>query len=176
MSKDSIILERRFVPEGTLIMRQGDPGNCAYLVQSGSVSVFSEYDGKRVELAKLELGQIFGEMALIFDDPRTASVKALEDTNLIIITRKSFKQKIERSDPTIRAIVEMLTQRMMTANNAVMKKKTNTADLIETVRIIYQNVLSTLPREQQHDFQNTVLPKLDEFLNSIHSFNDRFKE
>ncbi len=157
-------------------MRQGDPGNCAYLIQSGSVSVFSEHDGKRVDLATLELGQIFGEMALIFDDPRTASVKALEDTNLIIITRKSFKQKIERSDPTIRAIVQMLTQRIVTANNVMIKKKTDTKDMIETTRIIYQNILSTLPSEQQGSFQSTVLPKLDEFLNSIHSFNENVGE
>ncbi|HRQ60205.1 MAG TPA: cyclic nucleotide-binding domain-containing protein, partial [Alphaproteobacteria bacterium] len=132
MSKDSIILERRFVPQGTLVMRQGDPGNSAYLIQSGSVSVFTEHEGKTIELAKLELGQIFGEMALIFDDPRTASVKAMEDCNLIVITRQSFKQKLDRSDPTIRAIVVMLTQRIVTANNALLAKKSNLTDLVDT--------------------------------------------
>lgn len=175
MSKESaIVLERRFVPEGTLVLRQGEPGNCAYLIQSGAVSVFAEHEGKTVELAKLELGQIFGEMALIFDDPRTASVKAIEDCNLIVITRQSFKQKLDRSDPTIKAIVRMLTQRIVSANNAVINKKSDMADLMDTVNVIYQNVLGTLPRNQQRTFQNGVLPKLEEFMNAVRAFAERF--
>lgn len=174
MAKDSIILERRFVPARTMIMRQGDEGNSAYLLQSGSVSVYTEYEGKRIELAKLEMGQIFGEMALIFDDPRTASVVALEDCNLIVITRQTFKQKLDRSDPTIRAIVVMLTQRIVTANNAMITKKGNLDDLMDTSKIIYDNVFSTLPPNQKRTFENSVLPKLDEFMAAIQGFKDRF--
>lgn len=176
MGSDSIILERRFVPEGTLVMRQGEPGNCAYLIQSGSVRVYTEHDGKRVDLAKLDLGQIFGEMALIFDEPRTASVIATEDCNLIVLTRQTFKSKLEKSDPTIRAIVTMLTQRIISANNTVVNKKSGIQDLVETTRIIYQNTLVSLPRSQQRTFQNAVLPKLDDFFSAVRSFQERFKE
>ena len=157
-------------------MRQGDPGNCAYLIQSGKVSVYTEHDDKKVELARLELGEIFGEMAIVFDEPRTASVKAVEDCNLIIITRDALKKKLERSDPTVKAIVRMLTKRIVTANNTVIQKKTDTADLIDTSRMIYDNILNGLPRGQQRTFQNAVLPKLDEFLDSLRAFNDRFAE
>ena len=91
MSKESaVILERRFVPEGTLILRQGEPGNSAYLIQSGSVSVYTEHDGKTIELAKLELGQIFGEMALIDREPRSASVTSVDDTRLLVMKRPDF--------------------------------------------------------------------------------------
>ena len=177
MSKNkTVILERRFVPEGTMVMRQGDPGNCAYLIQSGSVSVYTEHGGKRVDLATLDLGQIFGEIALIFDEKRTASVKALEDCNLIIITRQAFKQKLERSDPTVRAIVEMLTRRMVSANNAVIKQKTNTDDLVETSRIIYENIMVGLPASQKKTFESAVLPKLDDFLDALRAFDERFKK
>lgn len=176
MSKDTIILERRFVPEGTLIMRQGEDGNCAYLIQSGTVKVYTEHDGKKIDLAKLGAGQIFGEMALIFNEKRSASVKAVDDCNLIILTRQTLKQKLERSDPTVRAIVTMLTQRVITANNEVINKKSDIQDLIDTTRIIYQNTLAGLPRSQQRTFQNGVLPKLDDFFNAIRSFQERFKK
>ena len=159
-----------------MIMRQGEPGNSAYLIQSGCVSVYTEHEGKIVELAKLDLGQIFGEMALIFDDPRTASVKALEDCNLIVITRQSFQQKLNRSDPTIKAIVGMLSQRIVTANNAVVNKQSDMTDMVDTVNVIYQNVLATLPRSQQRTFQNGVFPKLEEFLNAVKAFGERFPE
>ncbi|GJL85380.1 MAG: hypothetical protein DHS20C02_11550 [Micavibrio sp.] len=177
MNKDSsIILERRFVPEGTMIMKQGDSGNCAYLIQSGSVLVYTEHKGKHVELATLELGEIFGEMALIFDEPRTASVKALEDTNLIILTRETMKQKMARTDPTIKAIITMLTNRIVSANNTLMNKGSDMQDMTETARIIFQNVLNSLPKGEQRTFENAVLPKLDEFLDSVRAFKDRFNK
>ncbi len=176
ISGGSVILERRFVPKDTLIMKEGDPGNSAYLIQSGSVEVYTENDEKHIRLAKLELGEIFGEMALVFDEQRTASVRALEDCNLIVITRQSFQQKLEKTDPTIRAIVRMLTQRIISANNTVVNKKSSSEDLYETTQIIYQNVLSSLPKNRQRTFQNGVLPKLDDFLNAIRSFEDRYSK
>lgn len=174
MTKDTIILERRFVPSGTLIIKQGEVGNCAYLIQSGSVRVYTEHEGKRVELAKLDSGQIFGEMALIFNENRSATVVAIDDCNLIILTRQTLKQKLDRSDPTVRAIVMMLTQRVLSTNNEIMNKKSGLQDLIDTTRIIYQNTYATLPRSQQRTFQNGVLPKLDDFFNAVRSFRERF--
>lgn len=174
MNKDTIILERRFVPAGTLIIKQGEQGNCAYLLQSGSVRVYTEHEGKRVELARLESGQIFGEMALIFNENRSANVTALEDCNLIILTRQTLQHKLERSDPTVRAIVTMLTQRVLSANNDAVNKKAGLQELVDTTRIIYQNTYATLPKSQQRTFQNAVLPKLDDFFNAVRSFRERY--
>ena len=169
----NVILERQFVPEGTLILKEGDPGNSAYLIQSGTVEVYTEHDGREVRLATLELGQIFGEMALIFDDLRAASVRSLEDCNLIVITRQAFQQKLDKTDPTIKAVLQMLTQRIVSSNNAVVNKQGESKDLMETTRIIYQNMLSGLPKNRQSTFQKDVLPKLDEFLNAIRAFEEK---
>ncbi len=172
MSKSGIKLERRVVRKGTLITREGDPGNCAYLIQSGKVVVFTQHEGRKVELAILEAGQIFGEMALIFDEPRTASVKAHEHTVLIIIDRKVFEEKLDRSDPTIRAIVQMLTQRIVSANKIVAYKKTDRQELMNAARMIYENTLTVLPGNQQKAFQDRILPKLDEFLQAVQGFDE----
>lgn len=168
----SVILERRFVPKGMLLMEEGEAANSAYLIQSGAVEVFTEHDGNKVVLAQLEPGQIFGEMALIFDEPRTASVAAIEDCNLIVITRQALKEKLANSDPTVKAIVTMLTQRMVSSNNTVVNKKSDIKDLTTTSRMIYQNILSSLPRARQKKFQDAVLPKLDAFLEAIDAFDD----
>jgi len=169
MSKrSSVILERQYIPKGTLIMKQGDPGNTAYLLQSGTVEVFTECSGKEISLATLDMGQIFGEMALIFDgEPRTASVRALEDCNLIVITRHSFEEKLSKSDPTIQAIIRMLTKRVASSNNAMVTRESEVVDLVETSRIIYQNVISGLPEERQDAFRDEVLPKLNAFLEAL---------
>ena len=104
MVKDTIILERCFVPEGKLVVKEGEDGNCAYLIQSGSVTVFTYNEGARIDLANFEAGEIFGELALIFDEPRSASVVANEDCNLIVITRNTLKHKLDNSDPTVKEI------------------------------------------------------------------------
>ena len=168
----SVILERRFVPKDTLIMRQGEEGNSAYLIQSGSVEVYTEHEGKKIVLATLGLGEIFGEMALIFDESRTASVVTLEDCNLIVITRQSFQQKLKKTDPTIKAIVQMLTQRIISANNTVVNRKDQSEDLYQTVQLVYQNVLAGLPQDKKHAFQDSVVPKLDDFLDALRAFEE----
>lgn len=173
MADDSHILERRFVAKGTLVMREGDPANNAYLIQSGRVSVFTQREDRKVELARLDAGDIFGEMALIFDEPRSASVIALDDVTLIAITRKIFKHKLNKSDPTIQAVLRMLTQRMVTANNLLIQKKMDIQGLRETNQMIYQNIHDGLPRNQQRTFQNAVLPKLEEFLKALDAFSAR---
>ena len=175
--RETIVLERRFVPNGSVIIQQGEPGSTAYLIQSGRVRIYTEDDeARQIELAKMGVGQIFGEMALVFDGPRTASVQAIEECNLIVISRETFRQKLERSDPTVNAMVEMLTRRIMDINNTLINKKSSIEDLTDAASAIYQNVLQSLPRSQQRTFQNAILPKLDAFLSSIASFNERFAE
>ncbi len=125
MAKDSrVILERRFVPKGSIFIKQGDEAYSAYLIQSGCVSVYSKNDGEVHELAQLGAGEICGEMSLVSDGPRIASVKALEDCNLIVITRTAFEEKLRKIDPTIYAILKMLIARLKNLNETVLDNKT----------------------------------------------------
>ncbi len=120
MSKDRVVLERRFIPKGSTFIKQGDEAYSAYLIQSGSVSVYYTKGGETHELARLGVGEICGEMALVNEAVRTASVKAIEDCNLIVITKTAFEEKLKNSDSTIRAIVEMLIARLKNSNSTVL--------------------------------------------------------
>ncbi len=130
MSQESIILERRVVPEGALILRQGDEGNCAYLVQSGAVSVYTTSGDKKIELAVLGPGEIFGEISLIFDEKRTASVKAIEETTLVVMNRDVFKSKLKEVDPIICSVISALTKRLVSGNTLIasIKEPVDSAD------------------------------------------------
>jgi CRP-like cAMP-binding protein len=173
-SRDAPIHERRFAPAGTLIMKQGERGTNAYLVQSGSVSVSTESNGTRAELARLGAGQIFGEMSLVFDEPRSATVIAEEDTTLIIITRQTLKTKLAKSDPTIRAIVPMLLKRLASANSMTLRQMDGIEDIRDTATAIYQNIHAGLPVAQKRSFDLAVKPKLEEFLGALREFSDRY--
>ncbi len=174
--RETVILERRYVPKGSVLIKEGDYGAQAFLVQSGEVRVYTSHEDKEVELARLGAGQIVGEMAMIFDGPRTASVEATEDCNLIVITRQQFKDKLQQTDPTIRAVVHMLGNRIIDANNTLITKKSDVRDLKDTVRIIYQNIVSGLPANRQKSFSKAVLPRLEELLEAIDGYQDRYGE
>lgn len=171
---DTVILERRFVPKGQVIIKEGDYGQQAYLIQSGEVGVYLSKEDAQVEVARLAAGQIVGEMAFISDGPRTATVKAVADCNLIIISRQQFEEKLRESDATIRAIVHMLSQRIVESNNILLNKKSDLQDLKDTGRIIYENILGKLPQNQAWNFQNTVLPHLESLMESIEAFHERY--
>ena len=169
--KGPTILERRFVPKGSVFIKEGDQAFSAFVIQSGKVSVFSEHAGKTVELAKLGVGQICGEMALINEGVRTASVKAVEDCNLIVITRAAFEDKLNNSDITIQAVARMLIERIKSLNVDMLDKKGDISDVIMAVRTIYNNVLEDMDAKKGREFEYKVKPKLDALIDAIEHFS-----
>lgn len=159
---DTVILERRFVPRNTHIITEGEEGTSAFLIQAGSVEIFSTHNNKRVVLGTLKTGEIFGEMSLIKDMPRSASVEAIEDCTLIVITRQSLKAKIDSTDATIRAILMMLIRRVQQGNDSLMNKKPTFDDLQESLLVLYEDVLSGLPKTTKPHFRQEVLPLIEE--------------
>ncbi len=114
-----IILERRGYGSGDVIFREGARGECAYLVKDGSVEIYKTIDGKEKILGAIGKGGIFGEMALIDDRPRMASCRTVETTQLVVISRMMFNQKLENTDPFIRGLLNIFADniRRMTPGN-----------------------------------------------------------
>lgn len=83
------------VSTGHEIVRQGDPGNEAFVVARGRLKVVRREGGDETLLAQLGLGSIFGEMALISESPRSASVIALEPAQLLVLARDELERAAE---------------------------------------------------------------------------------
>jgi len=82
----------RKVPEETMLFKGGDPSTSLYMVRNGGVEIFTQNrQGKKVILALLESGNIFGEIGLLFDKPRMANAKTTRPTKLLEITQEDFK-------------------------------------------------------------------------------------
>lgn len=159
---DTVILERRFVAKGTNILREGEDGSSAFLIQSGSVQIYSMHNERKVQLAMLGVGNIFGETSLILNTKRTASAEAAEDCNLIVITRQALKDKMERSDPTIRAILQMLMKRLQQGNDSLMGKRPTIEDMQEGLVYIYEKLTEELPKTDKPHFRQEVLPLIEQ--------------
>jgi len=83
-------LSRAHYEPGDEIIRQGEKGDCAYLLQSGKVEVLSQTNGNWKKIAELSTGDCFGEIALLCDTPRTATVKCLTPVDVTVLPREQF--------------------------------------------------------------------------------------
>ena len=174
MNTKAPILERRSFSKGKIIVKEGEMAFDAYIIQSGRVRVFSEKDGKKVEFSVLEAGQIFGEVALIQDTTRTASVEAVDDCNLVVITRDAFRHKLSKSDPTIKAVVEMLSSRITKSNAEVLKSKgVNINSFIALLNQLFTDLVEAMPEEDKSTFRGEAFPVMRDLVRVIEKYRDK---
>jgi len=93
------------------LFQEGDPGDCAYIIESGLVEVSLDKGGRKLVIATLGPGEVLGEMAIIDNFPRTASARAIEGTKVTTIPLDYVKQKIENADPTVRLFLLLIMER-----------------------------------------------------------------
>jgi EAL domain-containing protein (putative c-di-GMP-specific phosphodiesterase class I) len=106
-------LHREIFPAGEIIFKEGDPGDSAYIIEEGCVEVSL---GSR-QRSRLGKGELFGEIALIDQQPRTATVRAIENTVLIPIPRQLVKERLEKTDPVVRHLLLTILERYRSTRN-----------------------------------------------------------
>lgn len=90
---------------GTSLFREGDAADIAFLIDSGVVEISKDVSGTEIVLGEIRAGQLFAEMALINDQPRTASATAKEDTVCYVVPRAVFKSELDNVDAFMKAMV-----------------------------------------------------------------------
>jgi CRP/FNR family cyclic AMP-dependent transcriptional regulator len=90
---------------GHILFREGDKPDKAYIVRRGTLEVSKQKRGQKVVLGLAGVSDIVGEMALIVDAPRMATVTALDDAKLIAVTKQEFLSKISGTDRVTRHLL-----------------------------------------------------------------------
>lgn len=103
------------------IFKQGDPGDLMYLVQDGEVEVLQDLGGHENQVAILERGDFFGEMAVLEEEPRTHSVRALSTAKLIKIDRAGFQSMLTRNAEIAVRMIRKLSLRLMSAEDMLVR-------------------------------------------------------
>src|SRR5712692_9264565 len=130
-------LARQTVPAGTSVVRQGEVGDAAYLVQSGRVEVVLQADdGAEQRLATLRPGTIFGETALLTQAPRNATVRALEPCQLLVLHRDDLLAVMGVESAVGVRMLELLQLRARPRQVAGILVHERTTPEGETIRIL----------------------------------------
>ena len=101
--------ETRVYRAGEAIVSENEPGDTAYIIESGVCDVYRTIDAARVLLRRLEPGDVFGEMAVFTGGTRTATVEAVGDVTVKVITGASLNRELDRN-PWVAAFVRSLAR------------------------------------------------------------------
>jgi EAL domain-containing protein (putative c-di-GMP-specific phosphodiesterase class I) len=102
---------RRSFAAGSAIFNEGDPGNCAYIIERGTVEISTLRGGQKIRLAARGPGEIFGEMAIIDSKPRSASALAESDCELLVISREQLINHVDQAKPIMHMLVTVILER-----------------------------------------------------------------
>ena len=110
-------MRHRHAQKGSVILAQDEPGNVGFVIVSGAVDVLLESeDGRQFIVARLGAGDHFGEMALLDTEPRSATVVATADTNLLVMRRDEFLEELQRHPRIMLRMLLSLSRRLRQAD------------------------------------------------------------
>ena len=116
------------IPTGTAVVTQGDTGDSLFVIREGVMSITIQFGDKdSIEVARLGPGDFFGEMAMLAGDPRTATVSALTDLQLLEIGKAEIAPVIAKRREIIVELVRIIEERKRALGQAKKDAETETA-------------------------------------------------
>lgn len=106
----------RHFADKQVLFNEGDHADGAYQVESGSVRIYRTSNGHVTEIGTIKPGEMFGEMSLVDDKPRSASAAAIGDVSVRFINKAEFNDRVP--DPLIRTMFKNLAARLRSMDDA----------------------------------------------------------
>lgn len=133
------------------LIHQGADGQSLYFILRGKVKVaLADQDGREITLSLLHPGDFVGEMALIDDEPRSASVVAVEATDCFVLSRREFRQCLASNSDLALNLIKNLCRRLRATDRQV-------GDL--ALRDVYERVMRTLQQLARRERDRHVIPE-----------------
>ena len=114
MEKDSL---GKLYSDGEAIIKQGETGNCMYIIQSGKAVVFQQKEEKEFRLAELKEGDFFGEMSIFTSESRSATVRAKGDAIVLTVDKENLLSKIQKEPTLAFRIIQQMSTRVSNLNS-----------------------------------------------------------
>ncbi|MGB4056794.1 MAG: cyclic nucleotide-binding domain-containing protein [Alphaproteobacteria bacterium] len=172
--RNTKVLHREVFFKGKAIIEQGDTGNRAYFIERGRVEILiKDADGRhQLKVAEMGPGDLFGEMSLITNEPRSATVRAMEDCTVTVISRDEVEGKIRRiDDAAIRALISVLADRLRRSTQGQLNHYTTLANFQDRISGVVDSVDVGIDPKSRDAFRDEVTP----LLNDLQKVLDRYQ-
>ena len=168
------MINRVMFPAGRKIVEQGDEGFSAYYLEKGRVEVKIHDGPHELKVSEIGPGEIFGEMALISDTPRTATITAIDDVTASVISRENIEGKINLiEDKAIKALFKVLVERLRKTTHDQLKQYVSLADFQDRISGVVDSVDLGINEQKREDFRNEVEPLLDKLQYVLEKYNKK---
>jgi CRP/FNR family cyclic AMP-dependent transcriptional regulator len=148
------LIERRF-PKNATVVEEGLPGDYMYVIREGRVKVTkASEDGREKIMNFLEAGAFFGDMALLGDETRSASVKTLEESTLLALSRRDFIDLLRQSPDLALSVIEELANRLRETNEQARSLS------FQGVEERTRNLFERIAREEEGGGNRLMTPSL----------------
>lgn len=108
----------RYLACGDILIKEGDKAEFVYILKSGQLQAFNMIEEKKIILGNIEIGEFVGEMAYINNEPRSATIEALSDTQLIEVPIELVDQLLYKRPAWSKAMMQSLSKRLKSANKS----------------------------------------------------------
>ncbi len=160
MYVDGETLNKAFVEKDQAIFREGDPGEAAYLVESGLVGIFKTVEGEEIQLATMKEGELFGEMAIIDGSSRMAHAVALEDSVIVTLPRAGLVAMLDKQEPLVNTLIQILVDNLRNVHEVYMKRPRSIHDYFNAIGFHMNELAGNLKAHPDADPSGEGLRKL----------------
>lgn len=119
LSSSGVLMQERVFRAGEVIFNEGERSDVAYHVLSGDVDIYRRFEGGTVQLGKVGEGELFGEMGIIDEQPRSACAAAINDVKVRVISKDTLSLLLERQPDVIPLIIRVLMERLRNTNQQI---------------------------------------------------------
>lgn len=131
LAKLAARMRSAYLPAGEVLIREGEPGDAVYVVVSGRLRVSVQRPEGELAVNEIGRGEMVGEMALLTDEPRSATVRAVRDTHVLRLSRAHFLHLIERRPAVLLATSRLIIGRLQRSNRAIA-----TPSVLRTIAVV----------------------------------------
>jgi CRP-like cAMP-binding protein len=141
---DSVLVETVRCPRGTLLFRQGDADGAAYILKSGAIGLYRESQGRRVPIATVRPGEMFGELAVSDGSPRRATAVAVEDCAVLKIPADVLAAKRAAADPFLQSLLRIFADNLRRVHESYTPRTRSFLDSVNSLSRQYDVVAKFL--------------------------------
>lgn len=170
VNEDTVVVDKKMVSAGTTFIEQGTMGTTAFLIESGRVEVFvRDETGREVIITTLGPKSLVGEISLLANKPRSASVRALEDTVMIPVSADDLRDIVGTSEGLHKTMVNMMVNRVKGLHGKLLGRPMS-ADAETVVQTAIGNATQRSADAAKNAPQKGNAPGLDKLKDTLEKF------
>ena len=116
---------------GEILFHQGDVGDCMYVIQEGEAEVLRMQEGRETLVGVMQTGDLFGEMAILQKEHRSATVRARTELTVLTIDKRTFLRRVQEDPSLAFAVLHLMSRRVKSLDSELAELKRTLRSLEE---------------------------------------------